>query len=202
MENVSSIPGAPGQGPIPGATLNAPGKALTFLPSPVDVLRFREDIGFDADPVPLHRHLAQTERFTVLSGTLEITLEDRILRLGQGESLEVPPGVLHTYAPCGAEIGQAAAATLIEVELWPARHADHFFEVIYGLTRERRLPPRNLYDGIALMALAHRHRFIIGRQPVWLMRGVSSICALVAAIFRINAWVPRFLPRAPDDRLP
>jgi mannose-6-phosphate isomerase-like protein (cupin superfamily) len=202
MEIALLVPHAPEQIPTPGATLNAPGKALTFLAASPEILRFREDIGFDADPVPLHRHLAQTERFTVLSGTLEITIADQIVRLGEGESLEVPPGVLHTYAPGSAEIGQAAAATLIEVELWPARHADHFFEVIYGLTRERRLPPRNLRDGIALMALAHRHRFIFGRQPVWLMRGVSGVCALIAAVFRIDAWVPRFLPRAPSDRLP
>ncbi len=202
MEIVWPVPGAPGQIPTPGATLNAPGKALTFLPAPAEILRFREDIGLDADPVPLHRHLAQTERFTVLSGTLEITIADQIVRLGEGESLEVPPGVLHTYAPGSAEIGQAAAATLIEVELWPARHADQFFEVIYGLTRERRLPPRNLRDGIALMALAHRHCFIIGRQPVWLMRCISGVCALVAAIFRIDARAPRYLPRAPADRLP
>ncbi len=201
MESLS-FSGAVRQSPTPGATLNAPGKALTFLAAPPEILRFREDIGLDADPVPLHRHLAQTERFTVLSGTLEITIADQIVRLGEGECLEVPPGVLHTYAPGGADIGQAVAATLIEVELWPAHHADHFFEVIYGLTRERRLPPRNLRDGIALMALAHRHRFITGRQPVWLMRGVSGVCALVAAVFRIDAWVPRFLPRAPGDHLP
>lgn len=202
MEIALLVPHAPEQFPIPGATLNAPGKALTFLAAPPEILRFREDIGLDADPVPLHRHLAQTERFTVLSGTLEITIADQIVRLGEGESLEVPPGVLHTYAPCGAEIGQAATATLVEVELWPARHADHFFEVIYGLTRERRLPPRNLRDAIALMALAHRHRFIIGRQPVWLMRGVSGACALIATLFRINASAPRSSSRAPIDPLP
>jgi mannose-6-phosphate isomerase-like protein (cupin superfamily) len=202
MERVPLIPSTPGQTPIPGATLDAPGKALTFLPAPADILRFREDIGFDADPVPLHRHLAQTERFTVLAGTLEITIEKQIVRLGEGESLEVPPGVLHTYAPGGANLGEAAAATLIEVELWPARCADHFFEVIYGLSRERRLPPHSLRDGIAIMALAHRHRFIIGRQPVWLMRGISGACALTATLFRIDAWAPRFLPQAPTDRLP
>lgn len=201
MESLS-FSGAVRQSPTLGATLNAPGKALTFLAAPPEILRFREDIGLDADPVPLHRHLAQTERFTVLSGTLYITIEDQVVRLDEGDSLEVPPGVLHTYAPGSADIGQAVAATLIEVELWPAHHADHFFEVIYGLTRERRLPPRNLRDGIALMALAHRHRFITGRQPVWLMRGVSGVCALVAAVFLIDAWVPRFLPRAPGDHLP
>ena len=133
--------------PSPGSTLQAPGKDLTFLAASPGHLRLREDVGPDAAPVPLHVHLRQTERFHVVEGQLLLTLDGQSQSLRPGESVEVPPGRMHSYAPAGDD------SVVIEVELWPHRTDYQFFETIYGLTREGRLPPRGLREGLAPLAL-------------------------------------------------
>lgn len=176
-----------------GGTLSVPGKELTFVRAPAGRLRFREDVGHDAAPVPPHRHLWQTERFTVIHGQLTLTIDGKAVDLSEGESLDVPPRVLHTYAPTVTNGGPGSV--LIEVEMWPALHAGQFFETIYGLTREGGLPPRGVRDALTLLALSHAHGFMIGGPPVALMRVAAAIGAAVAALLRIDHWSPRFAAR-------
>lgn len=45
---------------------------------------------------PLHVHAHTTERLTVLAGLLVCTLGTRTSTIGPGESIEVPPGMVHT----------------------------------------------------------------------------------------------------------
>lgn len=170
-----------------------PGKQLTFVRAPAGRLRFHEDIGLDATPVPLHRHLWQTERFTVLHGRLTLTVDGKAIDLNEGESLDVPPRVLHTYAP--AVVDGVAGSVLIEVEMWPAMRAGQFFETIYALTRDGGLPPRGPSDVVRLLALSHAHGFMIGGPPVVLMRIASAVGAVLAALLRIDHWSPPFAAR-------
>lgn len=88
--------------------------------------------------------------------------------------------------------------------IWPARDAHLFFETVYGLAREGRLPPRRFGDAVALLALAHAHGFMFGPLPAWMMRGLSGAAAAVAALLRIEPWTPRFaghVPSAPPATL-
>lgn len=48
---------------------------------------------------PAHFHTRATEMFFVLSGSMRILLDDRIVTLGQGDFLTVPPTVPHAFAP-------------------------------------------------------------------------------------------------------
>jgi len=182
--------------PRPGSVIAAPGRELTFLPSSEDRLRFREDIGRDAAPVPAHRHLWQTERFTVLQGRLTLTVAGKAVDLDEGQSLEVPPRTLHTYAPTVSD--DDGSAVLVEVELWPAMRGNQFFETIFGLTRDGGLPPRRFRDVIVLMALSHAHGFVIGGPPVILMRAVAAGLAALAGVLRIDHWSPRYAARTPS----
>lgn len=175
--------------PRPGSTLTAPGKDLTFLAAPTGHLRFREDVGPDAPPVPLHVHLRQTERFTVIEGRLALNLDGHFRYLSPGESLEVLPGQMHSYAPADG------ASVVIEVDLWPHLQDQQFFETIYGFTREGRLPPRHPRDMLALLALCHRHAFYLKGPPGVLIRPLAAAAAALAAILRIDPWAPRFAAR-------
>lgn len=177
--------------PRPGAMLQAPGKDLTFLAARPGRLRFREDVGPDAALVPLHVHLRQTERFTVIEGRLSVTLDRATILLGPGESAEVLPGRMHSYAPADE------ASVVIEVELWPHQQDHLFFETIYGLTREGRLPPRGPRDVLALLALCHRHGFFMAGPPRGLIRPAAAVAAALAAILRVDPWSPRFAARVP-----
>lgn len=181
--------------PPAGGMLAVPGKALTFVRAPAGRLRFHEDIGHDAAPVPLHRHLWQTERFTVLYGRLTLTCDGTSIDMNAGDSLDVPPLTLHSYAP--AVTDGPAGSVLIEVEMWPALRAGQFFETIYALTREGGLPPRDIRDVLRLLALSHAHGFMIGGPPVALMRIASAVGAAIAALFRIDHWSPQFAARPP-----
>lgn len=42
-----------------------------------------------------HKHEAEDEMFFVLSGTLKIELEDKTLKLSEGEMVIIPKGVMH-----------------------------------------------------------------------------------------------------------
>lgn len=48
---------------------------------------------------PAHFHTKATEMFFVLDGTMRILVEDRIVTLGKGDFLTVPPTVPHAFAP-------------------------------------------------------------------------------------------------------
>jgi quercetin dioxygenase-like cupin family protein len=61
---------------------------------------------------PLHIHAQTTERLTVLQGLLVYTLGARTSTLGPGDSVEVPPGMVHTcFNP---------TAALARLRLWRA----------------------------------------------------------------------------------
>lgn len=47
---------------------------------------------------PRHRHLAQTEAFTVLEGRLRVVVGTETRELRTGESVTVPPTVVHAFA--------------------------------------------------------------------------------------------------------
>jgi quercetin dioxygenase-like cupin family protein len=52
---------------------------------------------------PAHFHTLATEMFYVLSGSMRILLDDRVLTLGTGDFLTVPPTVPHAFAPAVGE---------------------------------------------------------------------------------------------------
>lgn len=47
---------------------------------------------------PAHRHLAEHERFEVVEGTLRVRTDRETRDLRAGESVVVPPGVVHSFA--------------------------------------------------------------------------------------------------------
>ncbi|MFE3929781.1 cupin domain-containing protein [Streptomyces sp. YIM B13508] len=52
---------------------------------------------------PAHFHTAMTEMFFVLGGSLQVLLGDRIVTLGTGDFVTVPPRLTHAFAPARGE---------------------------------------------------------------------------------------------------
>jgi mannose-6-phosphate isomerase-like protein (cupin superfamily) len=173
-------------GSLSGNPLTAPGKRLIFTRMTAAELAFEEEVAPDAPPVPMHVHLHQSERFTVIEGTLSVTLAGRMQRLIAGQSVTVPPGARHSYANAGTE------TLCIEVALFPALTAQRMFESIYGMQRTGRLPPGGLHDALALATLCHEHGFYPGPLPVALMRPVMALGAGLAAMLGAQAWQPDY----------
>ena len=90
---------------------------------------------------PAHLHPRQTERFTVLEGTLRVVVGGAEARHGPGESFTVPPGTSHQMA------GETPARVRWEVR--PALRTAAFFERLYG-PREAR--PHDAESGARFLA--------------------------------------------------
>jgi mannose-6-phosphate isomerase-like protein (cupin superfamily) len=174
----------------PGTTLTAPGKTLAFIRTTDAELAFEETVERDAPPVPVHVHTRQSERFTVLEGTMSVTLDGVTREMTAGQSVTVPPCARHTYANAGEGLLR------IEVALFPALGAKQFFECIYGMQRTGRLPPSGLRDALSLAALAHEHGFYLGPLPVAIMRPLMALGAGVAQVIGVRPWLPEYAAKA------
>ena len=61
---------------------------------------------------PAHRHLATTEMIFVISGSLDVLVDDRVQVLGAGDLVVLPPGTTHAFAPThGCEADMLAIFT-------------------------------------------------------------------------------------------
>jgi quercetin dioxygenase-like cupin family protein len=91
-------------------------------------------VGAGGGPPP-HRHLAEDELFTILSGQIEFTMGEGTRTIGAGESVFVPRGVRHAYVNAGA--GDARMVAVYS----PAGMEGWFREVCTPVTDASGPPP-------------------------------------------------------------
>ena len=72
-----------------------PHESLVVRRAEPDVLEVEVTYAAGGNPPPKHLHPRQDEHFEVLEGTLGVKLGGRELRLGPGETLDVPRGAVH-----------------------------------------------------------------------------------------------------------
>lgn len=53
-----------------------------------------------SDGAPPHFHTASAEFLFVIGGALEVLVGERVVTLGEGDSVVVPPTLAHAFAPC------------------------------------------------------------------------------------------------------
>lgn len=63
----------------------------------------RATLGKGSPGAPVHFHTGATEMFFVLGGSLRVLLGDRIVTLGAGDFVTVPPRLPHAFAPARGE---------------------------------------------------------------------------------------------------
>jgi quercetin dioxygenase-like cupin family protein len=142
----------------PGQTLENPvtGERFTFTHTAASTNG--ELLAFDfalrpggAVPIP-HVHPIQTERFEVLEGRMRFRVGLRTRVAGPGDVVEVPPGVMHSFANAGEEEAR------LRVEVRPALAMEEMFAEVVAMAQAGRMTrrglPRNLLD---LAALARRY---------------------------------------------
>jgi mannose-6-phosphate isomerase-like protein (cupin superfamily) len=122
----------PGEGkviPLPGATMVF--KALSGRASGDYIVgEFTADGGFPG-PRP-HVHRTHEELFYVLEGEFDFFLGDRVLRLGPGSFVNVPPGVVHDFR-------NPAALPARWLGIASPGGLDRYFEEVMALAAEGRL---------------------------------------------------------------
>jgi quercetin dioxygenase-like cupin family protein len=80
-----------------------------------------------------HIHPHQTERFEVLSGTLQGRIGRRAMTVKAGEAIVVPPGVPHTWW------NRSDAEVDAIIEFRPALNSEAMFRTIWGLAAEGKV---------------------------------------------------------------
>jgi quercetin dioxygenase-like cupin family protein len=154
-----------------GQTIENPvtGEHITFLTTTVetdgDALRFECRVEPGKARLAPHRHPRQTERFTMLEGTLAAQVGEERYTLLPGQSLTLPAQVVHQWWNASDE------AVCFQVEVTPARNLEATLEAICGLAQAgqltRRALPRNPFQLAQFGQLAETYLPVI---PVWLQK--------------------------------
>jgi mannose-6-phosphate isomerase-like protein (cupin superfamily) len=123
-----------------------------------------------------HVHPAQEERFTVVAGRMRFRLRRRIIDVGAGETVVVPPGTPHWFGNPGP--GESHA----RVEARPALRTEELFEMMEAVTRAggflgTRLPR---VTDLALLLLEFRREVAVPNVPAFLVRLALSPLAWLA----------------------
>jgi len=94
--------------------------------------------------LPAHRHRNEAETIHIIEGAFEIELDGIRSRLGPGQTIHVPQGVMHA----GANIGQSPGR---RVFLFSPGGLERFFLEAGAPTPDREI------DSVAALTLATRH---------------------------------------------
>ncbi len=96
-----------------------------------------------------HRHVRQTEEFTLVAGWLRVVVDGRESDLQVGDQLTIPADTPHRWVNAGEVEAQ------VRVTLRPALDTETFFETFFGLARDGKTSKRGIPD-LAQIAAAYR----------------------------------------------
>jgi quercetin dioxygenase-like cupin family protein len=114
---------------------------------------------------PRHRHLAQTETFTVLEGRLRVVLGRKAHELGAGDTVTVPPTVVHAFSN---PFDEAARVRMSETPAGPLE------EQFRALAAGGRIPP---LGELAAINVRHGLPFALQGIPDLLQRPAWRLLA-------------------------
>jgi quercetin dioxygenase-like cupin family protein len=98
-----------------------------------------------------HVHPAQTERFSVLEGTVEFRVGGETIRASAGDEVVVPPGTPHRFRNDGGE----EARFLMEVR--PALKFESLIETMFTLAADGKTGKHGLPGPFRLAVIAREH---------------------------------------------
>jgi mannose-6-phosphate isomerase-like protein (cupin superfamily) len=166
------------------------GDRTTFLATAEEtngeLLKYRSEVPAGSPGVPLHYHLAFTERFEVLEGRLDIRVGARKnhVVLTPGQWAFVPLDTPHRFWNDSAE------PVIFVTEIRPARKMEQSLRAEYGLARDgktnKKGVPTNPFELALLYALSES--YLVGMPP-FLQKGMFGALARVA---RWRGYDPEF----------
>jgi mannose-6-phosphate isomerase-like protein (cupin superfamily) len=175
-------------------TNHVSGEQVTFLATAASsggaLLAFENLLPAGIAGPPMHHHPRQEERFTVLSGSLRLTLEGTPHTLDVGETLVVPAGARHTFD------NRNGGAVGMRVELRPALESEQLFAGIIRAANQRGTASASLLQVAQIL-----HRFdtgmVLAGLPSLLQR---LLMAALAAIGRRSGARLEQLGRSTPER--
>lgn len=156
------------------------GERITFVRTREDTGGSLLEIELELGPASFlptaHVHTRQQERFTVMSGELQVRLgrEERVLTAGA--SATVPPGTAHAWAPRGDD------GARVSIEITPAGASELFFETFFAMGRDGLLDEKGIANPMRMGQLARAYDIYLGGPPVVLQRPVMAALAGVGRL--------------------
>jgi mannose-6-phosphate isomerase-like protein (cupin superfamily) len=161
-----------------GTVVAGPHTCIEFERTSADthgaLLSFKETFQVGPQRPPMHLHATQTERFTVLTGTLGVRIGRETRVLGPGETVEVAPGTAHTLWNAGDQV------CVHRVEMMPALAMEDFFYETVTIEAEGGVPPTSLAQAARLAALLLRHRNQLHGLPWFVQRVLFGLLVLLS----------------------
>ena len=145
--------------------------------------------GRSCSPLP-HLHPHQSERFTVVRGSLGYSVGDAHFGpLGPGESATVPPGAAHYFYN-----DNNATELAIRVRLSPALTSDVLFENLAGLARDAgRIEDVN---PLHLLLLTYAHGVVPAAVPAAVSPYLKIVVQAVGALIGLRAEYPEYTTKS------
>lgn len=171
---------------------------VTGLESQGALVRYR----WTSDPggrIVDHTHPQCAEIFTILDGEATFTINKEQIVLGPGQTVIVPPGVVHSEANDTAHLVRGI------VELQPASQTAELHDALAGISNT--LPhtaagaPRNPLQ-LGATFWAFRQDIRATTPPLWLQNIFLPILATAAKIVHVPATRPEWSSRLPADSPP
>jgi len=128
-----------------------------------------------------HIHRSQEERFQVLDGHILLRCGGEESISGPGETIAVPPGTAHAWAPHGG------AGARVRLTFTPGAGIEQFFDEFFRLGREGRTDAKGMPSPFVSARLGLAHEMYLAQPPVPV--------PLQRAAFRVLAGAGRFLHR-------
>jgi quercetin dioxygenase-like cupin family protein len=167
------------------------GECLIFHATSADTggafVRFETVVRPGGAVAAAHVHPYQTERFDVLTGTLGVTSGRHTAELGAGESVEIEPGVPHTFWNAGDDELRFLA------EVSPALQFESLIETMFALAADGKTNRKGMPNPFRLAVIA-QHHFDVVRLP--LVPGALQKAALAcgAPLGRLLGYGPTYEP--------
>jgi mannose-6-phosphate isomerase-like protein (cupin superfamily) len=169
----------------PGDVIENPvtGETITFLRTSAQTGGSLAELELDLTPTAHlaaeHIHLRQEERFDVLDGLILVRCAGKESLAGAGETVVVPAGSPHTWAPKGD------AGARVRLTFTPGADIEEFFDEFFRLGREGRTNEKGIPNLFVTARLGLAHDMYLAGVPVPLQR----------ALFRVLAGAGRTLGR-------
>ena len=182
----------------PGERLENPvtGEVLIFRETAAqtggELVRVETIVQPDGFVAAAHVHPAQTERFTILAGTLDFRVAGETVHAAAGDELVVPPGTAHEFRNTGSE-----AARFIR-EVRPALKFESLVETMFTLPAEGRTGPHGLPGPLRLAVIAREH-FDTVRLPFPPAALQRAGLAVAAPLGRALGYPPSIERQPPRD---
>jgi quercetin dioxygenase-like cupin family protein len=140
------------------------------------------------EPAP-HYHPKQKEDFTVISGEINIRLDDKLLLLTEGDKLHIPANAIHSMWNPGNE------KAIVNWKVQPALDTEYFLETASGLAAEGKVNDKGMPPllQVALIAKKFSTVFRLASLPYIFQQILFGLLAPFAYLAGYKPVYKRFL---------